>query len=745
MRETGEAGEMPPAGAASFLAQRLTGVTLVLTCIAAVTCRLGALRWGVEGLHDPAEPGAALFDFNAVRAALGVPGARPSAASHPLLAAAAAAVHWLLSRVGIIIDVHTTCTLLVPALGPPCCLAMFALGCEAYGDTGVGLAASAFMALLPATTGSASFGAQGVAMFLLLLAILYYVRALKSGREAESAWYAAAASAALALMSLTWRPFSLFLSFLVPFHVAYLCATDNHTPALWATYTSLFALGLVPTAVLPDYIALTLSHTYPASSPPFAATSPYPYSLTSPAFLIASLLFLLLQRQHFFALRPKLFSRLAALVLVGAGLVLLAAPGMGVPPWEGSIWHKISAWKDAGGRGAAGLNTCDSVFLCDLKHRQPSAWAALFVDFHLSLFLIPAGLIRRGEAATLVTIYTGWALFFAGLMRSLTSLLAPAACLTSAVALCALLRPFLRTLRRTLGPAPTTKKGKNSAQRDYEDAGVAVFVVGGALLVAALFVWHCSWVAGHLSQSSALTVPGTNAEGTRLDMGADFVDALAFVRQHTPPDATVAAWWEYGDAIAVLGERVPMVSAQDSACMPANASRAAQPTPSTDADVGSGRWSACMNELAQSLLAPAGDAAQRLGAIGADYVMLVFGGFIGFAGDDLNRLPAMLRLARCAGGEGVAGERAYLADIGGALAVGATAPAGLRASALYRLSYARFPEVLSEYGRPKGFDRARRQVVGGAPVAGEDTELPFEEVFTSKHWLVRVFRVAHAR
>ena len=35
--------------------------------------------------------------------------------------------------------------------------------------------------------------------------------------------------------------------------------------------------------------------------------------------------------------------------------------------------------------------------------------------------------------------------------------------------------------------------------------------------------------------------------------------------------------------------------------------------------------------------------------------------------------------------------------------------------------------------------------VGGAPVAGEDTELPFEEVFTSKHWLVRVFRVAHAR
>ena len=118
---------------------------------------------------------------------------------------------------------------------------------------------------------------------------------------------------------------------------------------------------------------------------------------------------------------------------------------------------------------------------------------------------------------------------------------------------------------------------------------------------------------------------------------------------------------------------------------------------------------------------------------------------VAFASARINRLPAMLRLARCAGEEGVAGERAFLADIGGTLAVGATAPAGLRASALYRLSYARFPEVLSEYGRPKGFDRARRQVVGGAPVAGEDTELPFEEVFTSKHWLVRVFRVGHTR
>ena len=125
------------------------------------------------------------------------------------------------------------------------------------------------------------------------------------------------------------------------------------------------------------------------------------------------------------------------------------------------------------------------------------------MDFHLSLFLIPAGLIRRGEAATLVTIYTVWALFFAGLMRSLTSLLAPAACLTSAVALCALLRPFLRTLRRTLGPAPTTKKGKNSAPRDYEDAGVAVFVVGGALLVAAPAPAHDAAVSELLPVCSA--------------------------------------------------------------------------------------------------------------------------------------------------------------------------------------------------------------------------------------------------
>ena len=283
----------------------------------------------------------------------------------------------------------------------------------------------------------------------------------------------------------------------------------------------------------------------------------------------------------------------------------------------------------------------------------------------------------------------------------------------------------------------------------YEEAGIAVAVLIGALLVLAHFVLHGTWVISHLfAAPSVLLVSGTNAEGQKLQM-LDFQEAFAFLKNATEPTARVLAWWEYGDAIAVLGERATVIDAQSSACSEAGAGDAG-------ASAASSTWHGCLSQVSQTLLAPVDVAADRMQAMGADYVLVKFGGLTGDTNDDLSKLPSLLRLAQCrsgatierdapgggaapgAGGvlEGAVDD--YLPH--GRLGVGdSTAGAALKSSLLYQLSFQGFAEVQSEYGRPKGYDRARGEKMCGAEVPLVHARL--EEAFTSSHWLVRVFRL----
>ena len=49
----------------------------------------------------------------------------------------------------------------------------------------------------------------------------------------------------------------------------------------------------------------------------------------------------------------------------------------------------------------------------------------------------------------------------------------------------------------------------------------------------------------------------------------------------------------------------------------------------------------------------------------------------------------------------------------------------------------RFGEVMTEQGKPTGWDRVRNQEIGN-----KDFELDvLEEAFTSEHWIVRIYKV----
>jgi len=113
-----------------------------------------------------------------------------------------------------------------------------------------------------------------------------------------------------------------------------------------------------------------------------------------------------------------------------------------------------------------------------------------------------------------------------------------------------------------------------------------------------------------------------------------------------------------------------------------------------------------------------------------NYVFVIFGGLLGYASDDINKFLWMIRI-----GGGVypeIKERDYFTPQG-RYSVGADASPAMHKSLMYKLSFYNFDKV--QTGSGLGFDRVRQAQVRPVKL------FYFEEVFTSEHWLIRIYKL----
>ena len=492
------------------------------------------------------------------------------------------------------------------------------------------------------------------------------------------------------------------------------------------SYTTLYLLGMSMTTWLPDYLMHQTGSSSTTGAPRLWATAAYPYSRGSMGHLSAFMQLLLVNSARLKGVSTANGVVIRSLGMAVCGTVLLLAPGLGVPAWPGTVWdidlerHPLAATKVGEASRAASDGAgepCDLAFEASLKHVQPSAWAMLYVDLHLCLFLLPAGLaalsrppapgaapaVLAPQASALVVVYSAWSVYVAALQRNMAAQLAVPASVTSAVAILALLRPYLGKIRRApllageraSARKPASKNGKAQDEDAGEEAGIGLLVVAAAFLAVLVFVWHSTWSTQFLYSSPALVVSGKTAEGARVALD-DLSDAMSFLREHTPPAARVLAWWEYGDAIAVLGNREPVIDAQSCSC--------AHSAPAAGQPGARHPCAPCISKVAQLLLSPPHEAAAGMHSLGVDYVVLVAGGYTGYQADDVNKVRAMLRLASCGASAHEWGNRSADYLVEGKVRVGTAGGAalkGLKDSLLFALSYVGFSEVQTEFGRQK--------------------------------------------
>ena len=118
-----------------------------------------------------------------------------------------------------------------------------------------------------------------------------------------------------------------------------------------------------------------------------------------------------------------------------------------------------------------------------------------------------------------------------------------------------------------------------------------------------------------------------------------------------------------------------------------------------------------------------------------DYVLVIFGGVIGYSGDDINKFLWMVRIAEGEHPKEIR-ESDYFTDRGEFRVDSGGSPTLLNCL-MYKLSYYRFGEVQLDFRSPSGYDRTRQAEIGNKNIKLEH----LEEAYTTEHWLVRIYRV----
>ncbi|MEW5300470.1 MAG: hypothetical protein WDW36_003400 [Sanguina aurantia] len=235
---------------------------------------------------------------------------------------------------------------------------------------------------------------------------------------------------------------------------------------------------------------------------------------------------------------------------------------------------------------------------------------------------------------------------------------------------------------------------------------VAALAVVASML--ALYVVHCVHASADMYSSPSIVLQTPRAGGG-IHVFDDFREAYGWLRHNTHPDAKVASWWDYGYQTTAMANRTVIVD--------------------------NNTWNTThIATVGRAMSSPEAKAWQIYRSLDVDYVFVVFGGLIGYPSDDINKFLWMVRI-----GGGVypeIKEPDFLAG-GTDYRIDAQGTKTMLNTLMYKLSYLDFAEASERSIGTRGMDRVRNTVIGKLSVKLRY----FEEVFTSEHWMMRIYRV----
>jgi dolichyl-diphosphooligosaccharide--protein glycosyltransferase len=313
------------------------------------------------------------------------------------------------------------------------------------------------------------------------------------------------------------------------------------------------------------------------------------------------------------------------------GLVLLTVSGV-IAPWTGRFY---SLWD-------TGYAKIHIPIIASVSEHQPTAWPAYFFDLNLLIWLFPAGVYlcfqKLADEQVFVVVYSILASYFSGVMVRLMLTLTPIVCVAAALALSSLLDTYL-TLKSPEEPSDVAADGSNGAPAPSKKAAkqdgtlrsmrqplVGIYttfskmsVVSALTAYLLIFVLHCTWVTSNAYSSPSVVLASRLPDGSQHIID-DYREAYQWLRQNTKEDAKIMSWWDYGYQIGGMADRPTLVDNN---------------TWNNTHIATVGKAMSSREEVSYPIM--------RQHEV--DYVLVVFGGLLGYSGDDINKFLWMVRIA----------------------------------------------------------------------------------------------------
>jgi dolichyl-diphosphooligosaccharide--protein glycosyltransferase len=312
-----------------------------------------------------------------------------------------------------------------------------------------------------------------------------------------------------------------------------------------------------------------------------------------------------------------------------AGLVLLTITGV-IAPWTGRFY---SLWD-------TGYAKIHIPIIASVSEHQPTAWPAYFFDLNMLIWLFPAGVylcfLKLNDEQVFIVVYSILASYFSGVMVRLMLTLTPIVCVSAAMALSYVLDTYL-TIKSPAEPtdaqvseaangSSSKKTGKQDGLRSMREPLVGIYttfsktsVVSAMTAYLLIFVLHCTWVTSNAYSSPSVVLASRMPDGSQHIID-DYREAYQWLRQNTAEDAKIMSWWDYGYQIGGMADRPTLVDNN---------------TWNNTHIATVGKAMSSREEISYPIM--------RQHEV--DYVLVVFGGLLGYSGDDINKFLWMVRIA----------------------------------------------------------------------------------------------------
>ncbi|XP_022646859.1 dolichyl-diphosphooligosaccharide--protein glycosyltransferase subunit STT3B-like [Varroa destructor] len=632
---------------------------------------------------------------------------------YPGLMLTSGLIHYVLSLLNIPVHIRDICVFLAPIFSGLTALATYFLTKELW-DEAAGLFAACFIAIVPgyiSRSVAGSYDNEGIAIFALMFTYYLWIRSVKTG---GILWSMMTALSYFYMVS-AWGGY-VFIINLIPLHVFTLLLMNRFSQRIYVAYTTFFIMGLLFSMQVP----------FVGFQP--VRTSEHMASIG--VFGLLNAVAFLKYLQGYFSnreMKALIIGSIVILTFGGLMLVSLLTWAGYVAPWSGRFY---SLWD-------TGYAKIHIPIIASVSEHQPTTWFSFFFDLHVLVAVFPVGLWYcvkyTNDERVFIVLYAVTAVYFAGVMVRLMLTLTPCVCVLAAIAFSHTFKLYLveddMVGQTNIGSSSTPdknssgdkKKLKAFRKRDLSGASDVpspssplgtnkrMFVVLALLMVLMLFAVHCTWVTSNAYSSPSIVLSSYSGDGTRVILD-DFREAYYWLAQNTRDEARVMSWWDYGYQIAGMANRTTLVD--------------------------NNTWNNSHIALVGKAMSSNESAAYEImKELDVDYVLVIFGGVIGYSGDDINKFLWMVRIA---GGEHPQEirESDYF-NAKSEFRVDTEGSPTLLNCLMYKLSYFRFGEMQLDRRAPAGYDRTRNTEIGNKDIRLEH----LEEAYTTEHWLVRIYRV----